>query len=92
MKTKITKRSKTDKFLVTIPLAQFDNTELDFFRKTCLVGEEVVAVIEGVPTVCIFARPDKNGTPTVMTTRAYPRHLRQPEVGHARYQEVSEIR
>lgn len=92
MKSKTTKRSLTDKFLVTIPLAQFDNTELDFVRSACEVGEEVIAVIEGVPTVCILARPDKNGVPTVMTTRTYPRSLRMPEVGHPRYQDISEIR
>ena len=92
MKTKITKRSRTDKFLVTIPLAQFDNTELDFFRAACDLEQEVVVVIEGMPTICICARPDKDGRPTVLTTRTYPRSLRMPEVGHPRYQEITEIR
>lgn len=92
MKTKTTKRSRTDKTLVTIPLAQFDGTELDFCRRACYVGEEATAVIEGVPTVCVLARPDENGVPTVMTTHALPRFIRLPQVGRPVYVEISEIR
>jgi hypothetical protein len=92
MKFKITKRSRTDKTLVTIPLAQFDNTSLDFVHRACDPGDEVTVVIDGVVTVCILARPDKSGAPTVMTTHAYPRYLRLPRVGHPTYVEISEIR
>lgn len=93
MKTKLTKRSQHDGTLVTIPVAQFDySPDFYVYRDSLSVGEEVVIVIDDVPTVCTLARPGKDGVPTVMTTRGLPRHIRLPRVGRPVYVEVSEIR
>lgn len=92
MKTKLTKRSQTDGTLVTISLKQFDNSGLRLPLGAFYVGDEVTVVIEGVPTVCVLARPDSFDMPTVMTTHALPRFIRLPRVGHPVNVEVSEIR
>lgn len=86
MKVKLTKRSKTDKTLVTMstaPLSHF------FFLGSC-VGDKVKVIIEGVETIWTLVRPNKNGHPTAMTTHALPRFIRLPRVGRPVYAEVTE--
>ncbi len=92
MKAKLTKRSKTDGTLVTIALHQFEEVEDNLLQGYWnFIGTEVTVVIDGVPTVCILARPNAEGVPTAMTTRALPRHIRLPRVGRPIYAEISEI-
>ena len=104
MQAKFTKRSEKDATRVTVSLAQFDGTELDCGR-VGLPGSEVILVVDGVPTLFIFARPDSDGLPTVATTYCFPRHLLPvattycfprhlllPGVGQPVYAEVTEIR
>lgn len=92
MKAKITKRSKKDGTLATIPLQQLLENEFAFPLGTFNCGEEVTAIVDGIPTIFIMARPDEDGRPTVMTTRALPRHIRLPRVGRPVYAEITEIR
>lgn len=91
MKTKLTKRSHNDGTLATIPLKQFENSDLTFPLRAFNVGSEVTVVINNVPTVCTLARPDRFGFPTVMTTRGLPRTIRLPRVGRPVYAEISRI-
>jgi len=88
MKIKLTKRSKTDGTLVTVSLAQLN----DYHFKHGFIGEELIADVDGVATVFTLARPNKEGFPTVMTTRSLPRHVRLPRVGRPVYAEISELR
>ena len=93
MKAKITKRSKKDGTLVTIPLQQLlQDTEFTFPLGAYRCGEEVTVVVDGVPTIFFLTRPNRDGLPTAMTTRALPRHIRLPSVGRPVYAEISEIR
>ena len=90
MEIKGTKRSQHDGTLVHFSTRQFEGTDL--YLPFGYVGDEVTLVIDGVPTVCTFARPGKDGWPTALTTRGLPRHIRLPRVGRPIYVEVSEIR
>lgn len=94
MRAKITKRSKKDGTMVTIPLEQLKDGDGTYLLEGSddFVGNEVTVVIDDVPTVCTLVRPDKHGFPTAMTTRALPRHIRLPRVGRPVYADISEIR
>lgn len=91
MKVKFTKRSKKDKDLVTLQLSQFGEEDLPLFPYYARsVGDEMIVVIEGIPTVFTFCRPNTDGIPTCATSRGFPRRFRLPTVGHPVYADVSE--
>ena len=92
MKTKFTKASRNDKTLVTVQLAQFDNTELEVVRYATYKGEEIVLVVEGVPVVFTVNRANKYGDALTATTHTFPRFLRLPQIGRPVTADVQEVR
>ena len=92
MKVKFTKASKNDKTLVTVSLAQFENSELDFVPGTFNKGEEIVLVVEGVPTLFYVNRLSKKGRAITAATHCFPRFLRLPSVGKPVFSNVTDAR
>jgi hypothetical protein len=92
MKVKFTKASKNDKTLVTVSLVQFKNTELDFVPGTFEKGEEIILVIEGVPTLFYVNRLSKKGRATTAATHCFPRFLRLPSIGRPVFFNVTDAR
>lgn len=90
MKTKFTKASKTDKTLVTVTLAQFDNTEHAIVRSMLETGEQIVLDIEGVPTIFTVNRMRKQSGVTA-TSHCFPRFLRLPTIGRPTYANVDQV-
>lgn len=89
MNIKFTKRSSKDKTLVTVAMSQFKGTS-DPVQQP-IVGNEMVLVIEGVPTVFKLTRPGKDGYATAATSHGFPRFLRLPSVGRPTRAKVTRI-
>ena len=91
MKVKFTKRSQKDKDLVTVSLSQFRGTEFEYYAtEHWRLDNTLILSVEGIPVVFTFSRRDKNGDPTVLTSRGLPRSIRLPRVGRPIYAEVTE--
>jgi len=87
MKVKFTRASKNDKTLVTVRLSQlpYDIVGGEPISK----GDHIKLSVDGVVTVFVVNRLDKNGNPITAATHAFPRTCRLPRVGKPVYAEVS---
>ena len=92
MKTKFTKASKKDKTLVTVSIGQFDADEDLLVYGHFDQGDELILVIDSVPTIFTVNRLSDKGDIITAATKCFPRHLRLPAVGRPTYAEVTEIR
>lgn len=92
MKAKFTKASKKDGVLVTVSLGQFKNNDELAVVGPLEPGQEIVLVINGIPTLFRINRTTGNLRPLTAATKCFPRNLRLPTVGRPTYADVTEIR
>ena len=84
MKGKFTQASKKDKFLVTTRLKSLVKPK---DLKNLNKGDELILVVEGVPTVFTVNRKDLS----TAATNAFPRKLVIPQVGNAIEYTVNDV-
>lgn len=80
---KYTARSNNPGEFATLTIAQFNGTSLEHKLWNHSVGDEITLVDEfGTAVVHTFARPDRYGFPTALTTHTLPRYYKKPVCGN----------
>lgn len=84
IKVSYTRRSNNpSEFVGTLTTAQFNGTHLASKLMNHSVGDEITLVDEfDVAVIHTFARPDRYGFPTALTTDTLPRYYKAPTCGN----------
>lgn len=88
MRTKFTKASQKDKTLVTVNLAQFEESVL--VRSCVAIGDSICLRVDGQDVLFQVNRV-RGGRAATAVSHCFPRFLRLPRVGRPVFAQVTEV-